>query len=176
MINCYLGNIREMMCAFLSPSCFLAPLSRPWVTFKTPFRDLQRRWNFKQLWLWQGASQFSRECLTTSQLLLRDTSADNHPWIFIRRRCWRAHAPAQMTIIHNNASLIKESSLSGCRAAELCWNNQSVKAFRVGFSFCLSQHAISFGGQHFNQRRVLISVLSPNVDSRVCSKRAFWLH
>lgn len=43
-----------------------------------------------------------------------------------------------MIIIYNNAALIKESSLSPCRAAEFCWNSQSVEAFRVGFSFSAS--------------------------------------
>lgn len=53
-----------------------------------------------------------------------------------------------MIIIYNNVPLIKESSLSSRRAAEFCWNNQSVEAFRRRFSFCLSQHTISFCWQH----------------------------
>lgn len=56
-----------------------------------------------------------------------------------------------LSIIYNNSPLIKESSLSCCCAAQLCWNNQSVEAFVVWFFFCLSQHTTSFGWQHFNQ-------------------------
>jgi len=44
-----------------------------------------------------------------------------------------------------------QRELSPCRAAELFWNNQSVGALRVRFSFCPSQHTMSFGWQHINK-------------------------
>lgn len=131
------------------------------------------------MWLWQGAWRASRVCVTTSQLLLRDITADNLPWIFISHCCWRTHVHAhthtQMVIIYDNAPLIKESSLSPRRAAQFGWNNQSVEAFRVRLSFCLSQHTSPLLGNTLTEAR-LIPFLSPNVDSRVCSGRALWLH
>lgn len=144
------------LCLF--PIVFRFPRTAwPWVTFKRSFLWSTAPLVFQTImWLWQGAWQASHVCVTTSQLLLGDITTDNLPWIFIRHCCWHTHTHVcthtQMIITYNNAPLIKESSLSPGRAAEFCWNkNQSVEAFRVRSSFCLSQHTVSFGWQHFNQ-------------------------
>lgn len=86
--------------------------------------DIQLLWYFKQ---WQdGDSALAKHpaCVATSQLLLRDITADNLLWIFITLH----------TQTHTHTPLIKKSSLSCRCAAQPCWNAESVAAPMVWFT------------------------------------------
>lgn len=164
IINYYLCNIREILRDAVGPfllfcSRFPCPrAARPRVASRRPPRDLQRRRCSKQSCDWDEVCGELPACVcvsvTTSQPLLRDITPDNLPWIFIRRRCL-AHTGLH-THIHRWSSyttmllwskrahylpVVPQSS------AEI--TNQPTLS-ELGSLFCLSQHTVSFGRQHFN--------------------------
>lgn len=149
IINYYLCNIREILRDADGPfllfcSRFPCPrAARPRVTSRRPPRDLQRRRCSKQSCDWdEVCGELSRMCVCECNnkpaapqgYYPRQSPLNIHqtPLLSTHRS---AHTYTQMIIIYNNAPLIKESSLSPCRAAEFCWNNQSADAFRVGLAF-----------------------------------------
>lgn len=135
-------------------SCF--PLScLTWSCLYQPFffHDIQ----LLSLLQWQDGDSALAEhpaCVATSQLLLRDITADNLLWIFITL----IH-----TDTHTHTPLIKKSSLSCRCAAQPCWNAESVAAPMVWF--CWTQFSAT--------RRTRVP--SPNI-SRICSaEKPPWL-
>lgn len=145
--NYYLCNIREILRgavgSFLTFQFPFPGTARPRVTSRRPPRDLQHRRCFKQSCDWDEVCGERPACasVTTSQLLLRDITPDNLPWIFIRRHClahtglhthihrwssyttmflWskRAHylpvVPQSSAEITNQSTLSELGSLSAC--------------------------------------------------------------
>lgn len=159
------------LCLFPTVFAF-SPYTRPWVTFKRPFHEPTVFHTI--MWLWQGAWQVSHVRATTSQLLLRDITADNLPWIFIRHRCCvyvRTHTHTHRWSSYTTMFLWSKRAhyLPVVLQSSAEITNQLRLSDGGSLSACLSTPS-PFAGNTRSEVR-LIPFLSPNVDSRVCSER-----